>query len=698
MAITQENRNIQVFTPLAENTLLFYQMYGKERLNEPFEYNVELLSTDHAIDPRQLLGKSITIQLLLEDGNWRYFNGVISRFGQSGNLNNLARYQATVRPWLWLLTRTSDCRIFKDKSAPAIIKEIFRGQGFSHFKEKLSGSHAIREYCVQYRETNFNFVSRLMEEEGICYYFEHEGDKHHLVLTDSVGSHTTFPGYAEIPYHNDSGGSDRTRKDHIHEWGLTQEVQPGAYELTDFDFKKPKANLTVKSHINENHAQAQFEFFDYPGRYTETSVGEALLRSRIEEQHARFERCEAKCNARGLATGYLFTLEEYPRQDQNRKYLVVSADYHLQLDEYGSGNASGADNFFACGFTAQDSAKPYRPMQNTPKPIVHGTQTAIVTGPSGEEIHTDQYGRVIVQFHWDRYGQADQNSSCWVRVSHPWAGKNWGMIAIPRIGQEVIVSFLEGDPDRPIITGRVFNAVSMPPYTLPDNQHLTTIKTNSSKGGGGFNELRFDDKKGSEQLFMHAERNMDVRVKNDSLEWIGNDRHLIVKKDRLEQIDGDNHSTIKGDSNTAVTGTISIEAKQDMQEKVGMKHALDAGQEIHLKAGMNVVIEAGTSITLKAGGGFIVVGPAGVAISGTPVLINSGGSAGSGSGSSPDAPTAPTEAANDNAGSKDEARAASQPPKPVTYSPSALVLKQAAQNGAPVCEKCAAASSGSGTA
>jgi len=325
---------------------------------------------------------------------------------------------------------------------------------------------------------------------------------------------------------------------------------------------------------------------------------------------------------------------------------------------------------------------------------MHGAQTAVVTGPAGEEIYTDKYGRVKVQFHWDRYAKANENSSCWIRVSHTWAGKNWGMIALPRIGQEVIVDFMEGDPDQPMITGRVYNGMSMPPYALPDKKAISTIKTNSTKGGGGFNELRFDDTKGKEQIFIHAEHNQDVRVKNDHLEWIGKDRHLIVKKDWLEQIDGDRHSTIKGDSNHKITGTLSIKADQDMQEKVGMKHALQAGQEIHLKAGMNVVIEAGMSITLKAGGGFVVVGPAGVTISGTPVLINSGGSAGSGSGCSPEAPKAPKEAADDKAGAVNEAGPAGRPPKPTTYGPSATVLKMAAQNGTPFCEQCAAAAAG----
>ncbi|MBF6649056.1 type VI secretion system Vgr family protein [Methylobacter sp. BlB1] len=695
MAVTQKNRKIQVFTSLGEDTLLFYQMHGREGLSEPFEYRVDLVSEDRAIDPKKILGEPIVIRLQMETGNWRYFHGYVSRFGQGSDLNGLACYHVAVQPWLWFLTRTSNCRIFQNQSVPEIIKQVFQDHGFSDFKVKLSGSYATREYCVQYRETDFNFVSRLMEDEGIYYYFSHEKDKHYLVLADSGNAHDPFPGYDSIPYHIDTGSTDRTRKDHIQAWSFTHEVQPGAYELTDYDFKKPKADLRVKALLMESHARACYELFDYPGRYTETGVGDNFVRQRIEEQHARFERGEGSGNARGLAVGCRFKLKEFPRQDQNREYLVISANYQLKLDEYGSsGAAAGEDKLFDCSFAVQDNKRPYRAPRRTPKPHVQGAQTAFVVGPAGEEIYTDQYGRVKVQFHWDRYGKADENSSCWVRVSQPWAGKSWGMIALPRIGQEVLVDFLEGDPDQPIISGRVYNDGSMPPYKLPDNAHISTIKTNSTKGGDGFNELRFDDKKGEEQVFIHAERNLDVRVKNDSLEWIGNERHLIVKKDLLEQIDGDRHSTIKGDSNAAVVGSLSLKVDQDLQEKVGMKHALDAGQEIHLKAGMNVVIEAGASITLKAGGGFIVVGPSGVTISGTPVLINSGGSAGSGSGCAPDAPKAPKEADQDKAGQVNEAKAASRPPKPTVYGPSAQVLKEAAESGAPFCEKCAEAAAG----
>jgi type VI secretion system secreted protein VgrG len=321
----------------------------------------------------------------------------------------------------------------------------------------------------------------------------------------------------------------------------------------------------------------------------------------------------------------------------------------------------------------------------------------MVVGPSGDEIFTDKFGRVKVQFHWDRYGKADENSSCWIRVSQNWAGKRWGAMFLPRIGQEVIVDFLEGDPDRPIITGRVYNGDAMPPYNLPGEMTKSTIKTYSSPGGDGFNELRFEDKKGSEQVFIHAERNQDNRIKKDSLEWIGQDRHLIVIRDQMEKVDGDKHLSVKGDQNEKVTGTVSLKVDADLQQKVGAKHAVDAAQEIHLKAGTNLVIECGTSLTLKVGGNFVNLNPSGVYIQGTMVFINSGGAAGTGSGCSPEAPKAPQEADKAEPGQKlDPLKAPAAPNRKgdaaalqrVTPLRQSSALKEAAKSGVPFCEKC----------
>ncbi len=612
MAATQQNRSIQVFSPLADDTLLFYRMHGQEALSEPFEYQVELLSTNANIDPDDLLGKNLTIALEMGNGKQRYFSGCVTRFGQYRNVNEYAYYRAEVRPWLWFLTRTSNCRIFQNKTATDIIQKVFRDQGLNDFKLKLNGSYSSREYCVQYRETDFNFVSRLMEEEGIYYYFSHERGKHTLTLADAAGAHTKYPGYEKIPFIAEDGGIDRTRLDHIHEWGFACEVQTGAYALTDYDFKKPKANLLVKSNIKRDHAHAKHEFFDYPGRYTQTSVGDNFVRQRVEEKQAGFERCEALCNARGLSVGYSFQLEDHPRKDQNREYLVVSAEFHLSMDQYFAGRDNyGSEKVFDCSFTAQDFHTPYRHPQNTRKPLVHGAQTAVVVGPSAEEIHTDKYGRVKVHFHWDRYDNKDENSSCWIRVAHPWAGKNWGMVAIPRIGHEVVVEFLEGDPDQPLIVGSVYNDENMPPYGLPGNATQTGILTRSSKNGSGSNanELRFEDKKGSEQVFLHAEKNQDIEVENDETHWVGHDRSKTidhdetthVKHDRTETVDNNESITIGVNRTESVGADESISIGRNREETVGANETIDIGKDRTETVGVNESVTIGKNQTLEIG-------------------------------------------------------------------------------------------------
>ncbi|HUU22577.1 MAG TPA: type VI secretion system tip protein VgrG [Phycisphaerae bacterium] len=706
---TQSHRPIAVGTPLGEDVLLLRGFTYTEKLGRPFEMHLDMLSDTSDLSFDDIVGQNVTVRVQKpSDDQPRYFNGLVSRFVEGRLSGRTTQYEATVVPWLWLLTRTSDCRIFQEMTVPDIIKKIFRDHGFTDFEERLSGSYRTWEYCVQYRETDFNFVGRLMEQEGIYYFFTHENGKHTLVLADSPGSHEPYPGYAEVPFRPPD--SQFREKEYIHDVTVCQEVQPGVYAHTDYDFKSPKKDLQTKSQIIRNHAAPEFEIFDFPGEFVEHADGVTYSRSRIEELQTPFELAHGESDVRGLSAGFKFKLLDHPRDAWNKDYLAVAVTVRAATDEYDSAPGAGGGTTFQCTFTAMDFASQFRSPRTTPKPMIRGAQTALVAGPSGEEIHTDQYGRVKVQFHWDRYSKADENSSCWIRVSQPWAGKKWGQMFIPRIGQEVIVEFLEGDPDQPIIVGRVYNGDAMPPYELPSNMTMSTIKSNSSKGGGGWNELRFEDKKGSEQIFIHAQKNMDERVLADSKEWIGNDRHLIVKKKQYELIEEDKHLHVKGnhqekidkDMHLHVVGNENIKADQNISrqagsntdEKTGMKWAHEAGQEIHLKAGMKVIIEAGLQLTIKGAGGFVDIGPAGVTIQGTMVNINSGGSAGVGSGSSPTSPTDPEdakEADDDNAGSVDEPPPGREPPVPVTYSSQAQVLQQAAENGTPFCEKCAAA-------
>ena len=640
MPATQSNRLITVTTPLDTDALLFQRMTGTEALSSLYEYKVNFLSEKNSIVFDDILGQNICVNLRLADNRWRYFNGFVSRFSQHGTQGEYHCYQAIVHPWLWFLTRTSNCRIFQAMTVPDIVKQVCNDHGFSDIENRLTGSYRTWVYRVQYRETDFNFISRLLEQEGIYYYFKHQEDHHMLVLCDAISAHEST---GEIPYYP-KNNVERRETDHIHDLSLYQQMQTGSYAQNDYDFEKPKANLMVKSVAQRNHAYSDFEQYDYPGQYLTSSDGDNYANCRIEALQSQFEQVAGDGNARECSSGGLFQLIHYPRDDQNREYLVISTYYQLQSDEYSSTSGTADEEDCRCTFQAVDSKQQFRAQRLTPKPVVEGPQTAVVVGPAGEEIHTDEYGRVKVQFHWDREGKMDENSTCWIRVSQVHAGKGFGGIDIPRIGEEVIVEFLEGDPDQPIVTGRVYNNYTKPPYKLPANKTISGLKSNSSKGGGGFNEIRFEDKKGSEQIFLQAEKNQDIRVKNDHFEYVGNERHLIVKKDQLEQVDGDKHLTVKGDKNERINGTVSRNIDMDLQEKIGDKHGLEAGSEIHLKAGMNVVIEAGASITLKAGGGFIVVGPAGVTLSGTPVLINSGGAPGSGTGCTPDVAKPPLEA------------------------------------------------------
>jgi type VI secretion system secreted protein VgrG len=601
MATLQSERAIEVTTPLGEDVLLFHRMTASESLGRLFQFNLDLLSNDPNIDFNRLLGQNVTVKLELPEDETRYFNGFVSRFSQEGSVDDFNAYSMTLHPWLWFLTRTADCRIFQEMTVPDIIKQVFRDHGFTDFEEALSGTYRSWTYCVQYRETDFNFVSRLMEQEGIYYYFRHESNRHMLVLADSVSSHDPFPGYEKIPYFPPDEHL-RREEHHIHEWTISQEVQPGVYALTDYDFENPKANLQVKSSIARGHAQAKMEIFDYPGEYTQTNDGDAYVRARIEEIHSEFEQVQGQANARGLAVGSLFELVDYPREDQNQEYLVVSATYELESDAYGSGSSESAEDVYACSFTALSSKQQYRPERTTPKPLVQGPQTAMVVGPSGEEIHTDQYSRVKIQFHWDRYGKKDQNSSCWVRVAQLWAGTQWGGIHIPRIGQEVIVEFLEGDPDHPIITGRVYNKDNMPPYGLPANATQSGIKSRSSKGGGAenFNELRFEDKKGEEDVYLHAEKNWTINVENDKNQTVGHDETLSVGNnrdktigvDQSESIGANKAITVGGNHTENITGNMFQTVSAAKTETIALAKALTigAGYQVSVIAAMNQTI------------------------------------------------------------------------------------------------------------
>jgi type VI secretion system secreted protein VgrG len=396
----------------------------------------------------------------------------------------------------------------------------------------------------------------------------------------------------------------KRERDHIYNWTLAQEIQPGIYALNDFDFTRPKANLQVKSSIQQDHAHASMEIFDYPGEYPDTGDGETYARARIEELQVNQEKVEAQGNALGLATGSLFELTDYPREDQNQEYLITSATHQMVSEAYTSGTSTGSSAGYTCNFTALPSKQPFRSARITPKPMVQGPQTAIVVGPSGDEIHTDKYGRVKVSFHWDRYSKSNETSSCWVRVAQIWAGKQWGGIHIPRMGQEVIVDFLEGDPDHPIITGRVYNNDNMPPYELPANATQSGIKSRSSKGGGAenFNEFRFEDKKGEELVYLHAEKDYAIVVENDRAESIGRDRSLEVGRDKSETVQRDKSISVMGAHSEQIQKNMTINVAANLTETVAINYAETVGAAMELTVGGALAVSVGAAMSETVGG------------------------------------------------------------------------------------------------
>jgi len=695
MARTQKHRGMAIGTPLGPDTLLLRGIAGTEELSTLFSYGLDLLSEDHAIDFDAIVGQNVSVRIETGRGGTRYINGLVSAFSQSRRVGRLASYQATIVPWLWMLTRTSDCRIFQDKKVPDIIKQIMKDHGFTDVEDRLTGSYREWTYCCQYRETDFNFISRLMEQEGIYYYFEHSNGKHAMVLCDAPSAHSPFSGYAEISYRPPYQAT--TDVEHIRDWTVQKAVRPGAYVHDDYDFENPTNDLETNSKNPGRHLGADFEIYDYPGEYTEFGDGQTYARVRMEELGAAHEVVAGDGDVRGIGTGYKFSLTEYSRQDQCREYLATSVTLNARSDEYDSADETGGA-FFSCSFTAIPSSVQFRPTRAAPKPVIQGVQTAVVVGPAGEEIYTDKYGRVKAQFHWDRRSKANETSSCWIRVTQTWAGKNWGAIHIPRIGQEVIVDFIEGDPDRPIITGTVYNGVEMPPYGLPGEKTRSGVKTNSTKGGGGYNEISIDDTKGSEQVRVHAQMNKDEVVLNDSNEWVGRDRHLIIKRHQHEKVEQDKHVYVVGDFNEKVDGTESLEVGMERHVKIGLSDALEVGTSLHIKAGISILIEAGVSLGLKVGGSTITLTPAAIFIQGGPLVnINSGSMPVTGSGSRPEAPVEPNVADRDRGGQSDAPPRAPKPPTPATYSAQAKVMQRAAAAGTPFCEACEAAAAGGGS-
>jgi len=554
---SQENRLIAIETPLGTDVLLLHRFSGREGISQLFRFELDMLSENSSIAFSDIVGQRVTVSVRKPGGDLRYINGFISRFAQSGSDPRFSYYHAEIVPWLWFLTRCADCRIFQNKSVIDIIKQVFTDRGFNDFDDRCEGNLPTREYCVQYRESDFNFVSRLMEQYGIFYFFEHTDSKHTLVLANSLQAHQPCPGQPSAPFRETAGpGGLPEREDVITLWRLEQELRPGKYALTDYNFETPNTNLLDSLSTRKEIAQnTKYEVFDYPGIYPNISEGEQVVKVRMEEEEAFVAIATGHGTCRSFIPGFLFDLSDHYRPDMNRGYIITEVQHDASLgDSYTSDDESQVS--YTNSFNVIPDDTTYRPRRLTPRAVVQGPQTAVVVGPSGSEIYVDKYSRVKVQFFWDRAGHHDDQSSCWIRVAQPWAGKQWGFIAIPRGGQEVIVDFLEGDPDRPIITGRFYNADQMPPYTLPDNQTRSGIKTRSSRGGSAsnFNELRFEDKAGQEEFYAHAEKDLTTEVEHDEKRTVQNDRTSTIQHNDTLTVLNTRRATI-GTSDSLTAGT-----------------------------------------------------------------------------------------------------------------------------------------------
>lgn len=620
--LSQQDRIIQIATPLGDDVLLLQSFSGTEAMSQLFRFHLDMVSTNFAIDFTQIIGENVTVAVRLPDESFRFFNGLISRFSQGQVEGHLARYQAEMVPWLWFLTRTADCRIFQDKSAPDIIEQIFQDLQFADYRLDLEGSYATREYCVQYRETDFNFVSRLMEEEGIYYYFEHEDGKHTLCLSDKKSGYATC-GESPASFASVTGPGTAHFEGRVYDWHHEQEFRPGKWAATDYNFETPGTRLlTNTSSMIPLPGIGAYEIYDYPGGFMDRGAGDEVVRKRMEEEETPFDVSAGSSTCASFQPGFQFELEEYHRRDCNRGYLLTSVTHSAHSGGFIAGVPS--EGSYTNSFTCIPDDVQFRPPRLTVKPMIQGPQTAVVVGPPGEEIYVDKYGRIKVQFHWDREGEYNEKSSCWMRVRQFWAGKRWGAVYTPRIGHEVVVDFLEGDPDRPLIVGSLYNAENMPHYDLPGFQTLSYIKSHSSKGGGGFNEIRFEDKKGEEQVFLHSEKRMDVRAKGSYLQTNGGERHILSgagifvhgKDNNDVHFDADRFEKLDGKLNMSVGGNVLCEFKADQATMVTGKAEWNARE---------ITIEALTKISLKVGGNCIMIDPSGITIAGTMVRINSGG-------------------------------------------------------------------------
>lgn len=594
---------------------------AEEQISSPFWIDVTaFVHKDATVDESKLVGEGATLTIRPPEQDDRYLHGIIVgvRSWEVGTGENRRHVQLRIVPSLWKLGQTRNSRIFQRKNIPSIVKEVLDAGKVTHAwgnkrsagPDGLSGSYASKDYVVQYSETDLAFVSRLLERVGIFYFFEFENGKHTMVLVDANASCHDIPGDAKVPFRHDAGG--RSEDAFLDNFSSRLEVRPGTFTLRDFDYLKPGVDLTA---LAKGQVDANLEIYEYPGGYDDSAAGKFLAKVRLEERRARVELLAGEGRVARLSAGFQFQLEDHPVQALNAKYLLLGVRHVGTAREGTKVTADAAAiESYRCHLEAIQASVAFRPSRGTPQPVIPGPQTAVVVGPKGEEIYTDAHGRIKVQFHWDRNGKNDDSSSCWMRVSQAWAGPGWGALYLPRIGQEVVVEFLEGDPDRPIVIGAVYNGLNAPPYELPKDKTKSTLKSDVSPGGGGSNELRFEDAKGSEEVYLHAQKDLHIVVENDKDQKVHGNETLAVDKDRTITVGGNqtlsvaknDTSKIGGDQTLAVSGNRSTTVAGNHTESVGGNQTVAVGSSLSVTVAVTSTETVGAAKAVTVGGAYAV--------------------------------------------------------------------------------------------
>ena len=639
---------------LPDETFAVAAFDHNEALSQPFTLQLALASPRADIEIAQVLEQPCELAIWYQGELQRRVCGVVCEFIQGDSGFRRTHYQLTVQPALWRLGLRHNSRIFQAQKPEEILSILLQEAGIQDYAFALRNNHAPREYCVQYRESDLAFVQRLLAEEGMSYYHEFEAGHHRLIVSDDAG---LLPRGPELPFYRADHGLEQGA--YVREFQVSQRVRPARVELKDYSFRTPAYRLSHQQEARELPQHADYQHFDYPGRFKQDASGQAFTRYRLESLRA--DACEAsgKGNCAQLQPGLRFTLSGHANPACNREWQLVTIRHTGKqpqaLEEEGG---SGATVYYH-HFTAIPGQQNWRP---TPpgKPRVDGPQIATVVGPKGEEIYCDEHGRVKLQFPWDRYGASNDQSSCWVRVAQGWAGGQYGLLTIPRVGHEVIVSFLEGDPDQPIVTGRTFHASNRPPYELPRHKSRTVLRTETHQGTG-FNELRFEDQAGQEEIYIHGQRDLNAVIKHDATWHIGHDLHTDIDNERVTRVRkvpgkdgappslGNDHLTVEGEKRDHIKADYSLTVDASLHQKLGQALLVEAGQEVHIKAGQKVVLEAGSELTLKVGGSFIKLDASGLTLVGPAIKMNSGGSPGKGSGWAGKMPGLPGGVANEAA-------------------------------------------------